>query len=198
MNFWDFFKRNKKSEGVIVKTKKPSREQLLFSDTVLELVGSAIEVYGFSLRKVVVETYITSIVYRKDKRYIKVNSTTYPRDYPYCYNIVLGEGDSENFIESDWNSIALWALAKTMDTGANISSYNFPYEDKVSSSIKKASGDLLKYGESFLTGDLTAFYEARKTINQQREPYKIHLPDKNGNYKTIDDPMSVKQKRKYS
>jgi hypothetical protein len=57
---------------------------------------------------------------------------------------------------------------------------------------------LIKYGVSFLNGDLTLFLETRSDQNKNREPYKIHTPDKNGKYITTDEPTSADQKKKYS
>ena len=39
---------------------------------------------------------------------------------------------------------------------------------------------------------------AKAATVKSREPYKIHSPDENGNYKTTDEPKSVEQKKKYS
>ena len=52
--------------------------------------------------------------------------------------------------------------------------------------IANADKELLKYADTFLRGDLTFFYETRSAQNKSREPYKIHTPDKEGNYKTTD------------
>jgi len=198
MGLLDFFKRNKKLKSEAIKTEKPSPEQILFADTVLEFIGPTVESHDFLRQVTEVKTYSANIVYRKGKQYIKISSTNYPTDYPYYYNIILGEGDSENFFEYDWNSIALWALARVIAPETTISSYDFPFNEQVKPSIQQANVDLIKFGDTFLKGEMAFFYRARQTINQQREPYKIHSPDKNGNYTTTDEPKSVDQKRKYS
>jgi hypothetical protein len=194
----DFFKRSKKSKIETVKTEEPSPEQALFADTVLEIISPTVENFGFVRYKTEVKTYSTNIIYRKGRQYIEINSSNYPTDYPYYYNIVLGEGDSDDFFEYDWNSIAIWAMARITHPTVNISSYDFPYGDSFKESIEMANSDLLKYADTFLNGDLTIFHQARKFINQNREPYKIHTPDKEGNYTTTDEAKSVKQKNKYS
>src|SRR5688500_17913670 len=109
MGIFDFFKRKKKIEPA---AGKPSPEQILFSGTVLDIMSPTFEKFGFSRHRVEVEEYFTTIIFRNGKRYIKISGTTYPTDYPYSYNVILGEGDSEEFYEWDWNSIALWQLKK--------------------------------------------------------------------------------------
>jgi len=198
MGIFDFFKRKKKLKSETVKTIKPSPEQTLFAENVLEIIGPTVETFGFISHRIEIENYFTTIIYRKDKQYIKIIATTYPTDYPYHYNIVLGEGDSEDFYEWDWNSTALWRLKTKIEPNANAMEYEFPYDDKVKFSVLNANEELLKYAGTFLHGDMTLFYETRSEQNKNREPYKIHRPDKDGNYKTIDEPISVEQKKKYS
>jgi hypothetical protein len=180
------------------KTEKPSPEQISFANTVLQIISPNVENFDFVRYRTEISTYSTTIVYRKGKQYIKIYSTTYPTDYPYYYNIVLGEGDSEDVFEYDWNSIAVWAMARIIDPTASVVSYSFPYEDKVRPSVLIANADLINYGNTFLKGDLSIFYEARKAVNQKREPYKIHKSDGKGNYNVIDEPISAEKKKKYS
>jgi hypothetical protein len=156
------------------------------------------EKFGFKRILIEVDNYNATIVFRKHKRYIKILSTSYPTDYPYYYNIILGKGDSENFFEYDWNSVAVLRLAPINDSSITAYSYSFPYGDKVKFSVEAANRDLLKYGLSFLKGDLSIFYEARKKANEEREPYKISTADQNGVYQTTYESESVKQKKKYS
>ena len=198
MGLLDFFKRNNKSKTETVKTKKPSPEQILFTDTVLEIINPTLETFGFVRHRTEIETYSSTIIFRKDRQYIKISGSTYPMDYPYSYNIILGDGDSEDFFEWDWNSIALWRLKNKIDPAIKANEYQFPLGDKVKYSVENAKKELIKYGTSFLNGDLTLFLETRSEQNKNREPYKIHKPDKNGNYITTDEPTSVEQKKKYS
>lgn len=198
MGLLDFFRRKPKSELPKMETQKPSSEQGTFAELVLEIISPTVEHFGFKLFSKEVKTYSTTIVWRKDNQYIKVNSTNYPTDYPCYYNIVLGEGSSDDFFEYDWNSVAVWALAKVIEPTADINSYEFPLGDKVKYSLNASNKHLLKYGQTFLLGDLTVFYEARKRINENREPYKIYKPNQDGKYNTNDEPMSVEQKKKYS
>jgi len=195
MGFFDFFKRNKKIKPG---AGKPSPEQVLFSDTVLEIFSPTVEKFGFSRHRVEIEEYFTRIIFRNGKLYIRISGTTFPTDYPYHYNIILGEGDSEDFYESDWNSIALWQLKNKIDPDADSIEFEFPYDDNVKISVSNANKELLQYGDKFLQGDLALFYETRSEVNKVREPYKIHRKDKDGIYKTTNEEKSVEQKKKYS
>jgi len=145
-----------------------------------------------------VEEYFTRIIFRNGKLYIRINGTTFPTDYPYHYNLILGEGDSEDFYESDWNSIALWQLKQKIDPDSDAKEFDFPWGDDVKISVSNANRELLEYGDKFLQGDLALFYETRSQVNQAREPYKIHRKDKDGIYKTTNEEKSVEQKKKYS
>jgi hypothetical protein len=198
MGLFDFFKRNNKSKTEVVKTNKPSPEHILFADTVLEIITPTVDKFGFIRHRTEIEEHFTTIIFRKDKQYIKISGSTHPRDYPNYYNVVLGEGDSEDFNEWDWNSIALWRLKTKIDPKAKAKEFEFPYGDKVKYSIANANKELLKYADTFLRSDMTLFYETRSEQNKNREPYKIHSADKDGNYTTTDEPKSVEQKKKYS
>jgi hypothetical protein len=198
MGILDFFKRNNKSKTETVKTSKPSPEQTLFADIVLEIITPTVEKFVFQRHKTEIEEYFTTVIFRKDKQYIKISGSTYPTDYPYSYNVILGEGDSEDVYEWDWNSIALWRLKAKIDSKAKAKEFEFPYGDKVKFSVSNANEELLKYADTFLRGDLTLFHETRSEQNKDREPYKILTPDKDGNYKATDEQKSVEQKKKYS
>jgi len=180
-----------------MKNEKPSPEQKLFAKSVIKIISPQLEQFKFKLHKKTVTKYSTTVIWRKGEQYIKVVSTTYPPDGLY-YNVILGEGDSDDFFEYDWNSCAIWALAKIIAPKAKVFSYDFPFDDSVESSVKAANNDLLLYGETFLKGDLTIFYKARAKRNKKRQPYKIHTPDENGVYTTKDDPISTEKKKKYS
>lgn len=198
MGILDFFRRNKKFKTETVKTKRPSPEQILFAETVLEVISPTVEKFGFIRHRTEIETHFTTITFRKGKQYIKISGSTYPTDYPYSYNIILGEGDSEEFLEYDWNSIALWRLKTKIDPAAKAKEYEFPLGTKVKYNVSNANKELLQYGATFLNGELPLFYETRSEQNRGRESYKIHTPDNNGKYTTTEDPTSAEQKRKYS
>jgi hypothetical protein len=196
MGIFDLIKGNKKAKSE--KTEKPSPEQKLFSEKAIEILIPTFEQFGFKKHRIEIEKYSSTLIYRKEKQYLKISSNTYPRDYPYHYNIILGEGDSEDFYEWDWNSIALWKFKEKIDPKSEASEYNFPTEKGLKLSLKNANSELLEFGKTFLNEELTLFHEIRKEQNKNREPYKIHSTDKNGNYKTKFESKSVEQKKKYS
>ncbi len=203
MGLFGFFRKNRHTDDNAIISENPSPEQTSFAESVLSIVEQTIVKSGFKRDKAEIKTYSTTIVFRKSKRYVKISSTSYPTDYPYCFFIVLGEGDSNNFFEYDWNGVSIPALAKIIDPLKNIKDYNFPigdpaFDKTIKFGVENANRDLLKYGASFLEGDLSIFYQARKEINSMREPYKISVPDQNGVYKTTYEPISVRQKKKYS
>jgi hypothetical protein len=197
MGLFDFFKRQKQGKTEMTKTEKPSEEQILFTETVLEILGPVIEKFGFTRHRTETKEYSSVIIWRRNNQYIKIDSTTYPTDYPFFYSLVFGEGDSENFFEYDWNGASLTLFKNKIE---QTSSYapDFPTNEKMRESITQTLFELEKYGQSFLNNDLTMFYEIRSDLNKNREPYKIHTPDKNGKYTTSDEPRSVEQKNKYS
>ena len=180
-----------------MRTEKASPEQEKFAEFVLKIISPTVEQFEFALYKNEVKEYSTTIVWKKGSQYVKINSTTYPPDGFY-YNIALGEGDCDDFFEYDWNAVAIWALAQITAPKTKVGSYDFPFNDNVENSVKNANKDLLLYGETFLKGDLTVFYEARKKINKKRQPYKIHYRNEKGVYVTENEPVSVEMKKKYS
>ena len=196
MGIFDFIKGNKKAKSE--KTEKPSPEQKLFSEKAMEIVIPTFEQFGFKKHRIEIGKHSSTIIYRKEKQYLKISSNTYPRDYPYHYNIVLGEGDSEDFFEWDWNSIALWKFKEKIKPNLKASEYDFPEENELILSLENANSELIEFGQTFLNGDLTLFYEIRKEQTKNREPYKIHSPDEKGKYKTSNEPKSVEQKKNYS
>lgn len=125
MSILSFFDRNKKSLSEKVSILNPSPEQVLFADTVLEVMSPLIERFGFVRQRTEIDTHLSTIVFRKDQQYIKIDGSTHPRDYPYFYNILLGEGDSEELLEWDWNSIPLRLFKNRLDPSANAMEYEF-------------------------------------------------------------------------
>lgn len=198
MPLLEFFKRNKKTKTETVKTEKPSPEQILFANTVLEIINPTVEQFGFARHRTEVEKHSSTIVWRKDTQYIKVKSSNYPTDYPYFYNVMLGEGSSDDFFEYDWNALALWRMKSKIKPAGKAKEYTFPFGDKVKFSVSTANKELIEYGKTFLCGDLALFLETRSELNKNREPYKIYTPDENGNHIMSYEPLSMEQKKKYS
>ena len=196
MGIFNSKKGNKKAKSE--KTEKPSPEQLLFAEKAMEFIIPTFEKFGFKKHKIAIEKYSSLLIYRKENEYLKISSSTYPTDYPYCYNIIFGEGDSDDVVEYDWNSTSLWSFKETIEPKSKATEYEFPTKEGVEPSLKNANAELLKYGLTFLNGDLKLFHNIRKEQNQKREPYKIYSRDENGKFQTSYEPKSVKQKKKYS
>src|SRR6266478_5717755 len=113
MSLFNFFRRKAKVPKNTDET--PSVEQQQFCDFALQPFEPILAEKGFALTNVKVKGFSTTITFRKATQYIKVSSSTYPTDYPFSYNIILGDGDSETFFEYDWNSITLWRLKQYRD-----------------------------------------------------------------------------------
>jgi len=170
-----FLKSLFKQEDLIIP--KTSLEHRLFIEKAMSIIGTSVETFGFVRHDIKIEEYFSKVTYRKGKLYIQIKGTTYPTDYPYSYNIVLGVGESENFNEWDWNSIALWRLINKMENKNDSKEYDFPFNDKIEISILNAKNELLKYADSFMKNDLKLFNEVLSEQNITREKYKLNLPD---------------------
>ncbi len=171
MRIFDFFK--KKSKVTIEEDEKPSNEQNHFAEVVMEIIAPTIEKFGFELYKTEIKKYSTNITWKKEKLFVKVSSTNYPTDYPYFYNLIFGETDSDNFFETDWNSIALWKFKNEINPEHKEFEYSFPIGDQIMPSIKKANTELEKYADCFLNGNLELYHKLLAEQNRKREGYKI-------------------------
>ena len=196
MSILNFFKRPRKSKNK--SSDNPSPEQKLFSEKVIEIIVPILEQFGFTKHRVEIGHSFSTITYRKNSRYIKVSSTTHPKDYPHYYWISFGEGDSEDLYEYDWNSISLFDFQNALKPNGQISNYDFPSQESLTQSLQNAKKDLIEYGLTFLKGELNTFYKIRKERNTKRKPYQIRKLNKDGKYEVFDEPKSAKQKEKYS
>lgn len=95
-----------------MKKGSPTKNHRQFVKQAKTVIGETVLSYGFKLHREEYEKWFSTIIYRREEHYIKIAVNTHFRNQPSVYNIVLGEGDSENFMEWDWNSIALWRLKK--------------------------------------------------------------------------------------
>ena len=86
MGIFDFIKGNKKAKSE--KTEKPSPEQKLFSEKAMEIIIPTFEQFEFKKHRIEIGKYSSTLIYRKEKQYLKISSNNYPRDYPYHYNII--------------------------------------------------------------------------------------------------------------
>ncbi|HQX16332.1 MAG TPA: hypothetical protein PLA27_07895 [Anaerolineales bacterium] len=144
-----------------------------------------------------------SIIYRREERYVLFRGSLDFRDFPYSYDIILGNG-SHSFPEGDWNAIALWRIIRD-NSKEDYEKYNIISSINLNDSISqiaekiKASRELLEeYGEKFLNNNLVEFQAVRSVQNKGREPYKIYSPDKDGKYKMQYEEISSRLKEKYS
>lgn len=154
---------------------------------------------GFKPKKRRIEDWSCEIVYTAsdDRRYVGIESSMHPRDYPYFFNVVLGEG-SLDWPEADWNGIALWRIIN-LKTGENkAKEYNLSDGKQIEDLMIQSRNDFEKYCIDFLDGNLESFYAARKKQNTEREPYKIHKPTSDGKYTIEYDKVSEKLKKKFS
>jgi len=153
---------------------------------------------GFKFESAKVDQYSFESIWQKNNQYIIVQANMNPRDYPAYWNILLGEG-SVAWPERDWNQVALWRFMKKL---GQISAKEYSLVDmqidKFHYQAVAARGDLEKFGESFLKGNLELFYKLRNLVNKDREPYKIYSPGKDGKYQMAYDPESEKLKKKFS
>ncbi len=179
------------------KLEETNKDLIRFVETASEIFDTLLDNHGFKNEIKEVENSFCTMIYKRDDLYIKISASIHPRDYPYYYNIIIGQG-STDWPETDWNSIALWHIKKEISPELKAKEYSLVDFDKIDFSLKNAKCELEKYGDSFLNGELTTFEKVRQAINQQREPYKIHQKDQTGRFKTIIDSVSKKLKERFS
>ena len=172
MGIFDFLKFGDNS--------KPSRKHISFSNSALEIIGTLVEKNGFQFYRKKIETYFTTIIWRKEKQYIKLTASDFPTDYPYTYDIILGEGNYDDFFESEWDSISLSDIQRLSELNKKYNGYDFPKKREFQESLEKSKTELSKFGNGFLNGDLELFYKARISANGEKKPEKIIKKDKNG------------------
>lgn len=181
----------------IKKNKKADKNLIKFADTASLVFDDFLNSRGFESELKEIEDFFCTLIYRKQETYIKISASTHPRDYQNNYNIILGEGSSD-WPDTDWNSVALWWIKKEIFPDLNAKEYSLTDFEKIDYSLRNAKNELENYGDTFLNADLTVFRKVRQSINQQREPYKIHQKDNNRRLKTIIDNVSKKLKEKFS
>ncbi len=148
-----------------------------------------------------VETGLCEHLFCNNKQYIKIIACHDFRDSIFYWNIKLGEGDWDNFVESDWNSVGIQQIVDEQG-GTSVGKYlfrDFNFEiGGIVDIVKKGKVDLEKYANEFLNGNSKMFYKIRSVVNQHRVPYKIYSPDGNGKYIETIDEESARLKKKYS
>ncbi len=173
MGLFDFLKFNRKP--------KPSKKHIRFSKAVLGIIGTFVQEYGFKFHRKTIDKYSSNIIWRNDQLYIRFFATDFPTDYPYHFKILLGHGDSEDFFESDWNSISILEIERIMNSNKKQSEFDFPKASETQKSLEFAKNKLSKHGKEFLNGNLELFYKVHKLIKGEQKPYRIIKTDSNGN-----------------
>jgi hypothetical protein len=103
--------------------------------------------HGFMQDKRKISRNSFEMVYRKGDLYIKVIGGYNVHDYPFCVNVILGEGSAE-YPYCDSNAVALWQIMNKAD-GQTHREYNLEMlagEDGPDTIIN----DLGKYAANFL------------------------------------------------
>ena len=172
MGIFDFLKPGDNS--------KPSRKHISFSNLALEIIGNRLEQNGFEFYRKKVEAYFTTIIWKKEKQYVKLSASDFPTDYPYTFDIILGEGDCDDFFETEWDSISISDIQRLTEPNRKYKGYDFPKKREFRAVLEKAKNELIEFGNGFLNGDLELFYEARIQANGKNKPEKIIKKDKNG------------------
>ena len=177
-----------------------------FAATCAAIFDALLLSHGFTRGAARLEPSFCTQDYCAGTRYITVSVSADPRDPPFYSNVVLGDGSVE-WPERDWNSVALWRLARDRGAGDEVSPGNYPLSDsKENQSIPPDLGplftrmrdDLVSFAADFLTADLRAFRRTRAAQTRARSPYMIHRPDGRGGYVSSVDPASVKLKERFS
>jgi hypothetical protein len=162
--------------------------------------------HGFSRGTARLEPTFCTQDYCAGTRYIAVSVTADPREPPFYSNIRLGDG-SVDWPDRDWNSVALWRLARKRGVGDEVSPGNYPLSDSAEGQLipsdlgplfTRMRDDLISFAADFLTDDLRAFRRVRAAQTRARSPYMIHCPDGQGGYVSSVDPASAKLKERFS
>jgi len=171
----------------------------IFNKTVGAFFDNPLADYVFKLKRKKTEKLFCERIYINGDRYVRISGDVHPMDFPPHYNIVLGQGSYE-WPDTDWNSVALWRIKKSIDPKAKAKEYSLEQldSDKLEHSLSHAKNELLDYGQQFLTGDIELFNKVRREQNKDRQPYKIYSATDNGGRETIIDEESKRLKEKYS
>jgi hypothetical protein len=171
-------------------------EVAAFVASTQDLIGPWLSGLGFLRGEVEVDRWRASIWFINSTQYARLSASADPREAPSCCNVVLGDGHLE-WPEVDWNGVALWRLAR--DQGdSEASEYPLKAAADVPALVERMRADLEKYALGFLRGDLSTFVRVRAEANRTRAPYKIHIPNGDGTYRTEVDPDSADLKARFS
>jgi hypothetical protein len=168
--FTKYFSTNKNSNVTTEKTinyEASSPEHIDFANEAVEILNPVLRKFGFNLLKVNITEYRTTIVWIKNKNYIELGGNTHPHDAPSFFGIILGEFKEDNYHYADLDCVGLWRLKAIQENLDKVNDTPFPFGANIKPSLIQIKDDLLKYGKSFLEGDMLDFYNARnKQWNQ--------------------------------
>jgi hypothetical protein len=92
-------------------------------------IYSYFENYGFILDRTIIDKYSFEFVFKYNTLYVKLKGSSYPRDYPFYINVIVGLG-KDFYPESDKNSVALWEIMRyNGDKNAKEYDFNILYEE---------------------------------------------------------------------
>jgi len=115
-----------------------------------------------------------SLFYRAEDQYLQFQVNTHWHDAPIYGSVALGVG-GDQFPDSDWNHIALWRLARAKGADKSVAVYSLEGQT-MRSFFLHALRDLIQYGQDFLDGELSLFFQLRKAQNGARPGYTVHAP----------------------
>jgi hypothetical protein len=159
-----------------------------------------LKAFGFKKARQRTEEFSFFIVYRHEERYICIKGNLHPRDYPFYYSMLFGEGIHE-YPESAWNSISIIAIIESenpTDLEKCREILSISYEDShedIRQKFKAAREFLEKYGKSFLDNDLEQFYKIRTECNKPKTRFLDHVPQSDREYR-LEYEMQVGELKK--
>ena len=175
----------------------------VFEATCQELLAAALAEAGFQPARVEREPDWCSDFYVRQVStgkplYVRVSASWHVRDKPWQVGVSVGEG-SIDWPEVDWNGLPLHILVEAHDAKRSPTRYSFASTTDLAGALRNVADELLRYGQTFLRGDLGEFKALRAEVNQTRSPYLIHRPDPvTGQYHAEPDQESAALKERYS
>ena len=154
-----FFQQHPPSETEVVELKDASPEHLDFANAVLEVFDPIARKWEFTRQETRVTELYTQIRFLKENQGFTIVASTDDQDRPSNYNVIL---DGRHPREGNWYSFALWRLMRDAGVKAYATEYAFPTRENITPSLEVAANDLLRFGRSFLEGDLQLFEMSRR------------------------------------
>ena len=89
-----------------------------FRQTIRATLEQPLASYGFEIESDKTEEHSCVVTFGNGALYVRLRATTHALDYPPHLTIALGEG-SRDFMESEWNAVALWQLKSPVDASTD-------------------------------------------------------------------------------